>query len=146
MQIRSPEFQNGQPIPARFTCDGEDLSPALAWSGVPASAKSLALVVDDPDAPAGTWVHWVVVNLPPGTEGLAEGGPLPAGALEVTTDFGRPGYGGPCPPGGTHRYQFKLYALDVPALSGLTRGTFAAELDRHTVAQAQIMGTYRRQR
>lgn len=146
MKIWSPEFQDGQPIPARFTCDGEDLSPALAWSEVPASAKSLALVVDDPDAPAGTWVHWVVVNLPPGCEGLPEGGPLPSGAREVTNDFGRPKYGGPCPPGGTHRYYFKLYALDVPALTGLTRQTFAAELDRHAVAKAQTLGTYRRRR
>jgi Raf kinase inhibitor-like YbhB/YbcL family protein len=146
MKIWSPDFEEGGPIPARFTCDGEDVAPALKWSGVPSEAKSLALVVDDPDAPSGTWVHWVVVNLPPRTTGLDAGAPLPAGALEVPNDFGRPAYGGPCPPGGTHRYYFKLYALDVPALTGLTRKTFAAEIGRHARAEAQTMGTYRRRR
>jgi Raf kinase inhibitor-like YbhB/YbcL family protein len=146
MKVWSPDFKEGGPIPARFTCDGEGLSPALAWSGVPDEAKSLALVVDDPDAPAGTWVHWVVVNLPPRTPGLAAGGPLPEGAREVPNDFGRPAYGGPCPPSGTHRYFFKLYALDASELTGLTRRTFDAEIARHARAQAQTMGTYRRQR
>lgn len=145
MKISSPDFAQGQPIPARFTCDGEDVSPALNWSGIPSQAKSLALVCDDPDAPMGTWVHWVVINLPVQTPGLPAGGPLPKGAVQVRNDFRKPDYGGPCPPNGTHRYFFKLYALGTDRLEGLTRSNFAAEIERHALAKAELMGTYRRQ-
>src|SRR5262245_42714804 len=106
MEIRSPSFPQGGAIPSGFTCDGGDVSPALAFSGVPAGAKGLALVADDPDAPSGTWVHWVAWNIPPDRHGLAEGVPkkegLPDGTRQGRNDFGRPGYGGPCPPSGTH--------------------------------------------
>lgn len=144
MKISSPAFGLGQPIPSRFTCDGEDVSPALAWSGVPSSAKSLTLVCDDPDAPAGTWTHWIVSAIPPAAAGIPENGPLPAGAVEITNSFGRTAYGGPCPPGGTHRYFFRLYALDVERIGGLTLSNYRTLLPQHAVAQAEWMGTYRR--
>jgi Raf kinase inhibitor-like YbhB/YbcL family protein len=146
MNISCPDFQQGKPIPVRYTCDGEDVSPPLHWSGVPKGAKSLACVCEDPDAPARTWVHWVVVNLPPQTTGLPAGGPLPPEAVEVTNDSGRAGYGGPCPPGGTHRYFFKLFALDVATMPNLTRRNFSTEIAKHALDQAQTYGTYHRER
>ena len=119
MQLTSTAFTNGAPIPARYTCEGKDLSPPLRWSGVPAGAKSLALIADDPDAPVGTWVHWVLYDLPPSLAELSEDVPktqtIAGGARQGLNDFRRPGYGGPCPPPGKpHRYFFKLYALDKP--------------------------------
>jgi len=146
MKIWSADFNPGQAIPRRFTCDGDNRSPSLSWSGIAPEAKSLALVCDDPDASAGTWVHWIVVNLPPGSGGLPAGGPLPRGAEEVANDFGRKAYGGPCPPSGVHRYFFRLYALDTEKLSGLTRENFSAALMEHALGTAEYMGTYRRQR
>jgi Raf kinase inhibitor-like YbhB/YbcL family protein len=156
LTIRSTAFADGGEIPARHTCQGEDVSPALAWSGVPAGARSLALVVDDPDAPdpaapKTTWVHWVLHDLPPSAAGLPEAvrrDALPAGAREGLNDWKRTGYGGPCPPIGRHRYFFKLYALDV-ALGDLGKPT-KAKLERamkgHVLAQAQLMGTYGKKR
>lgn len=144
MQINSPAFQMGQPIPARFTCDGEDRSPALTWSGVPSGTKSLVLVCDDPDAPLGTWIHWIVANIPAAATGIPENGPLPAGALEIKNSFGKTAYGGPCPPGGTHRYYFRLFALDVERVEGLTLANYRTLLPSHVLAQAEWMGTYRR--
>ncbi|MEW6515441.1 MAG: YbhB/YbcL family Raf kinase inhibitor-like protein [candidate division FCPU426 bacterium] len=146
MKISSPAFQTGQPIPARYTCDGEDLSPALSWSGVPAGAKSLAMICEDPDAPMGTWVHWIVINILPAASGIPESGPLPAGAVEVKNSFGKTAYGGPCPPGGTHRYFFRLYALDTERLDTLTLANYRTQLQPHILAQAEWMGTYRRNR
>ncbi|MCX7722324.1 MAG: YbhB/YbcL family Raf kinase inhibitor-like protein, partial [Verrucomicrobiae bacterium] len=118
IQVTSPAFQDGKPIPSKYTCDGEDVSPPLNWTNVPPEAKSLVLISDDPDAPVGTWVHWVLYDLPPTTAGLSEGVPksseLPNGAKQGINDFRRIGYGGPCPPPGKpHRYYFKLYALDT---------------------------------
>ena len=119
VEITSEAFAEGARIPRRYTCEGEDVSPQLSWGEVPDGAKSIALIADDPDAPAGTWVHWVIYGLPPDSRGLDEGLPtsdsLPSGARQGTNDFGRAGYGGPCPPPGhgTHRYYFKLYALDI---------------------------------
>ena len=119
MQLSSSSFTHQGSIPAKYTCEGADTSPPLAWSGVPPSAKSLALIVDDPDAPDPkaprmTWVHWVLYDVPPGTKGLAEAvATLPAGTREGANDWRRTGYGGPCPPIGRHRYFFKLYALDT---------------------------------
>src|SRR5512145_3299642 len=121
LAIRAPAFGDGAEIPRRYTCEGEDVSPALEWSGVPRGAKSLALVVDDPDAPDPkapkmTWVHWILYDVPPSTGALAEGiarDALPAGTRQGVNDWKRTGYGGPCPPIGRHRYFFKLYALDA---------------------------------
>ena len=149
-QISSTMFQEGQPIPSRHTCDGEDVSPPLAWSEPPAGTQSLALISDDPDAPVGTWVHWVVYNLPASARGLPEAFPTDAqlddGTRQGKTDFGRTGYGGPCPPSGTHRYFFKLYALDMrlSLAPGATTKQVEAAMQDHILAEARLMGTYRR--
>lgn len=151
IQITSSAFNEGNPIPKKYTCDGEDVSPPLAWSGVPAGAKSLALIVDDPDAPVGTWTHWVIFNLPPTLNGLSEGiaktPQVEGGAVQGNNDFRRPGYGGPCPPRGkTHRYFFKLYALDTSL--ALKAGSSKAEVEKamrgHILAQGQLIGAYSR--
>ena len=151
IQVNSTAFAQGQPIPSRHAYDQEDISPDLQWSGVPSTAKSLALICDDPDAPVGTWVHWVLFNLPPGTQNLPEGVPkkelLESGALQGTNDFGKIGYGGPCPPPGKpHRYFFKLYALD--AMLNLKAGAKKADVERamkgHILAPGELMGRYGR--
>ncbi len=146
MIIQSPVIQPSRSIPSDFTCDGRNINPPLEISGVPVGAKSLALIVDDPDAPAGTWVHWTLWNIPPETT-LIEEGSVPAGAIEGVTSFGKPGYGGPCPPSGTHRYFFKLYALDT--LPDLPQTAKAADLEKaisgHVIEQAELVGTYSRQ-
>jgi hypothetical protein len=150
MNLTSTAFAEGGMIPVRHTCDGDDVSPALRWSSSPDSAKSFALACTDPDAPAGTWVHWVLFNLPPSLRELPEGtraGRLPQGASEGTNDFGRRGYGGPCPPPGpAHRYYFRLYALDTTlALSpGARLADLARSMDGHVLAEAQLMGKYAR--
>lgn len=150
--VTSPAFQNGGMIPGRFTCDGLDVSPPLAWTAVPTGTKSVALVCDDPDAPAGVWVHWVVYDIPPSTTALAENQPetntLPGGGKQGVNDFRRIGYGGPCPPGGTHRYFFRIYALDV-ALNldpGATRSALQRAMQGHIVAQGELMGRYARKK
>jgi Raf kinase inhibitor-like YbhB/YbcL family protein len=151
MQLTCDAFSEGAAIPAKYTCDDKNVSPALKWSGVPATAKSLALIADDPDAPVGTWVHWVLFDLPGNVNGLpedvAQNQHLPAGGKQGLNDFKHLGYGGPCPPPGKpHRYFFKLYALDT-ALD-LKPGASKKEVERamtnHIVAQAQLMGTYKR--
>ena len=147
LSITSSAFDHEAGIPARYTCDGDDVSPPLTFAGVPEGAKSLALIVDDPDAPdpaapTMTWVHWVLYNLPPDCDGLAEAmsaDALPAGTLEGTNDWDRTGYGGPCPPIGEHRYFFKLYALDT-VLGNLGRPDKAAL----TQAMEVPMSTYSR--
>lgn len=153
MKLESPAFAPGAAIPVRYTCDGEDMSPPLRWSGVPSGARSLVLIVDDPDAPdpakpQRTWVHWVVYNLPPTTGGLAEGvtGALPGGGLQGLNDWGRPGYGGPCPPVGRHRYFHKLYALDVvlPDLGRADKAAVLAAMRGHVLAEAELVGTRQR--
>ncbi len=150
LTLSSPAFQDGQPIPAVYTCEGRDLSPPLAWTDPPERTKSFVLISDDPDAPRGTWVHWVLYNLPPGTRALPEGMPtdakVPTGGLHGTTDFGRTGYGGPCPPSGTHRYYFTLYALDtvLTLAPGATKAQVEAAMRGHVLADAQVMGTYQR--
>lgn len=151
IQITSPVFEDGKPIPSKYTCEGEDVSPPLTWTNVPSDAKSLVLISDDPDAPVGTWVHWVLYDLPPSTAGLYEGVPrspeLANGAKQGLNDFKRIGYGGPCPPPGKpHRYYFKLYALDI--VLGLKAGATKADVEKamkgHILAQGQLMGTYQR--
>lgn len=145
MRITSPSFENNAAIPARYTCDGENIHPPLTVSGVPANAKSLMLIVDDPDAPRGVWVHWTVWNIDPTTREITERS-VPAGAVEGKTSFGKSGYGGPCPPSGTHRYFFKLFALD--ATLDLPPETDAAGLERamegHILDRAELMARYRR--
>ncbi len=150
MVITCPSFAQGEMIPAVYTCDGRDLSPPLQWTGAPPGTRSFALISDDPDAPVGTWVHWVVWNIPSSMNSLEENLPkkdtLPGGIRQGTTDFRRIGYGGPCPPSGTHRYYFKLYALDT--VLELPPTTTKAQLEKvmkgHVLAQAELMGKYRR--
>ena len=151
LQITSPAFTEGQPIPSRHAYDKQDVSPALHWSGVPATAKSLALICDDPDAPMGTWVHWVLYDLPPVGAGLAEGvaksPELPNGARQGVNDYKKIGYGGPCPPPGKpHRYFFKLYALDtrLELKPGATKKELLQAMAGHVLAEGQLMGTYQR--
>jgi len=151
IQLTSTAFNEGNAIPKKYTCDSEDISPPLAWNGVPASAKSLALIVDDPDAPVGTWVHWVLYDMPPGLTGLNEAinkTPTIQGVgTQGTNDFRKTGYGGPCPPRGKpHRYFFRLYALDT-ALNlkpGATRRELDKAMQGHILAQGQLFGTYGR--
>jgi Raf kinase inhibitor-like YbhB/YbcL family protein len=152
MQLTSTAFQEGAAIPAKYTCDSKNVSPPLKWTGVPPTAKSLVLIVDDPDAPVGTWVHWVLYDLPPTATELAENLPtshsVAGGAKQGLNDFRRIGYGGPCPPPGKpHRYFFKLYALDalLELKPGLTKKDLERAMDKHILAQAQLMGTYQRQ-
>lgn len=150
-ELTSSAFKAGDPIPRRYTCEGEDLSPPLHWSVPPAETKSFVIIADDPDAPVGTWVHWVLFNVPLDLRGLAEGVPpkdhLPDGALQGLNDFKRVGYGGPCPPPGKpHRYYFRLYALDV-TLNLKPRATKAQVLDAckgHVLAEARLMGRFGR--
>ena len=151
LEITSTAFQNGQDIPAQYTCEGSDASPPLSWNGAPAQTKSFALIMDDPDAPMGTWVHWVVYDIPSTDSGLEAGVPksktLPSGAKQGITSFRSIGYGGPCPPPGPkHRYLFKLYALD--STLGLPPGKSKADVERamkgHVLADAQLMGLYGR--
>lgn len=138
-------FKNGERIPAEFTCDGEDTSPDFYVSEVPKEAKSLALIADDPDAPVGLFVHWVLYNIPPNTDKFSAQD-LPNGVIEGTTDFGRIGYGGPCPPSGTHRYFFKLYAIDkiLDLPSGVTKRKLEEEIRGHIIEKAELMGVYSR--
>ena len=151
--VRSPAFTEGQPIPRRHTGDGEDLSPPLSWSGLPAAARGLALIVDDPDAPdpkapKRVWVHWVLYNIPPDAKGLAENADkigLPAGAVRGVADSRKAAYGGPCPPIGRHRYFHKLYALDTTLdLAQANKGELEAAMKGHVLAQAELMGTYQK--
>jgi Raf kinase inhibitor-like YbhB/YbcL family protein len=154
LALTSPAFSAGGDIPFLFTCEGSDISPPLEWTGIPGTAKSLVLIVDDPDAPDPdaprmTWVHWVLYNLPPSAGGLAQDAGragLPAGAREGTNDWKRPGYRGPCPPIGRHRYFHKLYALDVvlPDLGRPTKAQVEAAMKGHVVDQAELVGTYQK--
>lgn len=150
-QIQSPVFQDQGNLPEKYTCDGEDVSPSLFWKDAPAGTQSFALIVDDPDAPMGTWVHWVVYDLPGGLaqleEGIAAGETLASGAKQGMTDFRKVGYGGPCPPAGKpHRYFFKLYALDT-VLNLPTKASKAdilVAMNGHVLAQAELVGLYQR--
>ena len=150
MEITSPAFKEGTMIPRKFTCDDIDISPPLRWSGVPEGTKTFAIICDDPDAPMGTWVHWVLFNLPGNIreipEGMSQQEMLPNGARQGTNDFGKIGYGGPCPPGGTHRYYFKIYALakklDVEA--GITKDELLQAMQGSILSEEKLMGKYRR--
>ena len=150
VQLTSTAFKEGEAIPRGYTCDGANVSPPLEWTGVSKTAKTIALIADDPDAPAGTWVHWVLYNLPAGGLGLIENTPptetLNGGGVQGKNDFGKIGYGGPCPPSGTHRYFFKFYALDsdLSLKPGATKAEVEKAMEGHIVGQAQLMGKYRR--
>jgi hypothetical protein len=150
IKITSSAFEEGGLIPAKYTCDGADVSPPLQWDAVPEGTKSVALICDDPDAPMGTWVHWVLFNLPSDAKELAENIPaeetLPNGAKQGVNDFGRIGYGGPCPPGGTHRYFFKIYALDteVGLEAGADKRQLLKAMEGHILEQGQLVGKYKR--
>ncbi len=149
--LRSPDFVHEGAIPARHTCVDSDVAPALEWEGAPAEAKSFVLIVHDPDAPdpkapLRDWVHWLVYDIPAGTRALPRGGEPPKGARLGITDFGRPGYGGPCPPIGRHRYFFELHALDAPLgdLETPTRAALEKAMKGHVLATAVLMGTFQK--
>ena len=154
LALSSSAFHHNGEIPVRYTCDGQDISPPLAWSGVPAGTKSLVLIVDDPDAPDPeaprmVWVHWLLYNIPVNSTGLPEAvlpQNLPKGTLEGTNDWKRTGYGGPCPPIGRHRYYHKLYALDavLPDLGKPTKAKLEKAIQGHVLAKAEVIGTYLR--
>jgi len=151
MQLTCTAFAEGAPIPAKYTCDGTNVSPPLKWTGVPPAAKSLVLIGDDPDAPVGTWVHWVLYDLPSSVselpEGVARSQYIPGGAKQGLNDFRHLGYGGPCPPPGkAHRYFFKLYALDtqLDLKPGATKQDVERAMENHVLAQGQLVGTYKR--
>lgn len=145
MTISSPTFENNRFIPSVYTCDGDNVNPPFKILETPQNAKSLVLIVDDPDAPSGAWVHWLLWNIDPATKEIAQNS-VPSGAVEGTTSFGETGYGGPCPPSGTHRYFFKLYALD--AILKLNQSAAKSELEKamngHILAEAQLVGLYGR--
>ncbi|HTO54202.1 MAG TPA: YbhB/YbcL family Raf kinase inhibitor-like protein [Myxococcota bacterium] len=151
--LHSSAFADGGAIPQRFTCEGENVSPALEWGAPPSGAKSLALVVDDPEAPdpaapKRTWVHWVVYDLPASTVALAEGAELPSGARHGQSDFGEERWRGPCPPIGNHHYHFKLYALDavLGARGSLTKAELEKAMAGHVLARSELIGTYQKQK
>jgi Raf kinase inhibitor-like YbhB/YbcL family protein len=152
IKITSSAFGNGESIPVKYTCDGENISPPLKWSNVPQGTKSFAIINDDPDAPMGTWVHWVVYNIPANVTELSERIPpsqkLSSGALQGKNSWGRIGYGGPCPPSGTHRYFFKIYALDkiLDLAPGASKEEILKAIKGHILAEGQIYGKYSRQR
>ncbi|MBD3360547.1 YbhB/YbcL family Raf kinase inhibitor-like protein [Candidatus Peregrinibacteria bacterium] len=146
MEITSTAFNNNENIPSKYTCDGQDINPPLQISGTPENAKSLVLIVDDPDAPAGTWIHWTVWNIDPKIIEIPENS-VPAGAVEGETSFENTGYGGPCPPSGTHRYFFKLYALDI--MLDLDQNAKSDDIyqvmEGHTVDSAELIGLFSRE-
>ncbi|MCW0481287.1 YbhB/YbcL family Raf kinase inhibitor-like protein [Gaoshiqia sediminis] len=150
MEIHSSAFDEGATIPQKYTCDGPNVSPPLRWSGIPGGTKTLALICDDPDAPVGTWVHWVVWNIPAATTELAEHVPpvelMAGGAIQGKNDFRKIGYGGPCPPHGSHRYFFSLFALntELHLKPGSTKAELLKAMDGHILAEALLMGRYQR--
>ena len=153
LELKSPDFTSGATIPKQFTCDAADISPALTWNDPPAATQSFALIADDPDAPVGTWVHWVLFDLPASARSLPQNVPkqeqLADGSRQGRNDFRKIGYGGPCPPPGKpHRYFFKLYALDTELTlrAGATKPELLRAIQGHTLAEAQLMGTFQRPR
>lgn len=143
MKLLSQDFEENEAIPSKFTCDGEDICPQLHWEDVPEKTRSFALTMTDPDAPGGTFIHWLVHDIPKEIRVIERGG-LPMGAKQVKNDFGKERYGGPCPPSGTHRYCFRLYALGIDHPRGINKGNFFKLVEEHALAKAELMGTYRR--
>jgi Raf kinase inhibitor-like YbhB/YbcL family protein len=152
IKVSSSAFQNGEFIPAKYTCDGANISPPLSWSGIPEGTKTFALIADDPDAPGRTFVHWVIYNIPALQKELPEGVTptrnIPEEVLMGTNDFGHIGYGGPCPPPGTHRYFFKLYALNsaIHLEAGATKDQVLKAMEKHLLGQGELMGKYKRRK
>ena len=150
MKINSSAFTEGSNIPSKYTCDGQDISPPLEWKDAPEGTKSFALISDDPDAPVGTWVHWVAFNIPPNATKLEENikhdKEFKNGMRQGNNDWPKIGYGGPCPPSGTHRYYFKLYALDtmLDVMPGATKEQLLKAMKGHVLAEVQLMGKYKR--
>ena len=150
INLTSAAFKEGEFIPKKYTCDGENVSPPLEWGGIPTTAKSIAIICDDPDAPMGTWVHWVTFNIPPTVNSLSEKLPsskiLEDGTTQGNNDFRKIGYGGPCPPGGIHRYFFKIYALDkrIELAPGATKAELLNEMSGHILGEGKLMGRYSR--
>ncbi|HSO11308.1 MAG TPA: YbhB/YbcL family Raf kinase inhibitor-like protein [Anaerolineales bacterium] len=148
IELTSNAFKQGQPIPEKYSCKGEDVSPALAWGEPPTGTQSFALIMDDPDAPVGTWDHWILFNIPASARGLPESFPAnethPDGSMSGKNSWGRMGYGGPCPPGGTHRYFFRLYALDemLAISAGASKGELEKAMVGHILAHGELMGTF----
>ena len=143
MRLKSKDFEDNSSIPSEFTCDGRDVSPQLSWGDVPVETKSFALSAADPDAPMGTWIHWLVHDIPRDVRTIEQGG-LPEGAKQVENDFRMKEYGGPCPPSGTHRYIFTVYALDVERLEGVNKRNFFDKVREHTLDKAVLKGLYKR--
>jgi Raf kinase inhibitor-like YbhB/YbcL family protein len=152
MNLVSNSFAEGEFIPPLYTCDGANISPPLSWSGLPKGTRSLALICDDPDAPGGDFVHWVLFNIPPEVGGVEEGQPRngsgPGGSVQGMTDFGRPGYGGPCPPRGTHRYYFRLFALDAMLEGGTesTKSDLMYRMEGRVLARCTLMAYFKREK
>jgi Raf kinase inhibitor-like YbhB/YbcL family protein len=144
LQLTSDAFGNGQSIPAKYSCIGKNISPALVWTEPPAATQSFTMIVDDPDAPGRTWVHWVLFNIPANMRNLQEGFSADSSIVAGNNSSGKPSYQGPCPPSGTHRYFFKLYALDktLSLSSGATKDQLLKAMDGHILAQAELMGTF----
>ncbi len=140
MQLESNDFEQNGMIPPKFTCKGEDISPHLKWMNPPKNTKSYALSCNDPDAPIGNWIHWYVYDIPADVNEIAQGGPVPG--KEVKNDFGKTEYGGPCPPRGTHRYFFRVYALDIKHLEGVEKGNFMDKVKEHAIDSAELMGKF----
>ena len=147
MKITTTAFQQGGNIPSKFTCDGADANPPLRFEGAPAEAKSLALIADDPDAPGGLFTHWLVWNIDPKTTSVEENS-APSNGVQGKNDFGKSGYGGPCPPSGTHRYVFKIFALDrqLDLAADSKRAQLDAQMRGHIIAQGELIGRYSRPR
>lgn len=146
MKLFSRSFQHQESMPATYTCDGQNISPHLSWSDAPPGVASFALSLTDPDAPGGNFIHWLVYDIPKDISEIPDGGPLPEGVKQVANDFGRRNYGGPCPPSGTHRYFFTLYALKAKELKDLTRMNFQREIQKNTLDTAELVGLYSREK
>ena len=150
IKLTSPALEDGGMIPGKYTCDGDDVSPQLNWENIPDGTKSIAIIMDDPDAPRGTWIHWVIYNIEPDTNELHENidtdEVVNSGALQGKNSWGNIGYGGPCPPGGVHRYYFKIYALDSQALTvpGATKEQLLESIRGHIISEGELMGRYER--
>jgi len=143
MELMSKDFENEEMMDSKFTCDGQDISPHLKWGDAPSGTKSFALCCEDPDAPSGNWIHWMIVNIPAKTTEIPQNGPVPG--KEIENDFGKTSYGGPCPPSGTHRYIFTVYALDTKKVSKVDKIDFKPKIKKHTLDSAELIGLYKKQ-
>ena len=146
LEVTSTAFGKNEAIPVEYTCEGGNMSPPLAWSAVPATTKSIAILVEDRDAPRGTFTHWLVTGISPTTTSLGKEGNLPTGAVVMKNDKGETGYAGPCPPSGTHHYHFRVFALDLAKVKAMSRADFLIEIKGHTLASGDLVGTYAKQK